>query len=365
MTRRAPLFGAVEVDYRGSGYALGRTTDAYAIWDQAAGGAPQRAFPLTVEGWTEAWHTYQELERIAAEGRPRAGSIPPLLVGQIVAGAFAVYRRHVRVLVGIAAAVVLPYYAGSLALILATLRVVPQRMAGQTGLAPEVPGWVDAVNNVALYVFVVPFLTAAMVTATVWALVGRRPTVRAAYVRALGRVRSVLLVSLLSGVAAAAPMTPGILVASRRGTSTSVAALAVVLIAAGIVPAVFLALRFLFGPPAVVLEGLRGVEALRRSWMLVRGRTWKVLGALLLAFLILFAALLLLVILGLAFLLFRDLTEGLVQTVVVLVTALTAVGVTVVGPFVSVVIVLLYLDGRARTEDLTTDALAAELDQDG
>jgi glycerophosphoryl diester phosphodiesterase family protein len=365
MSARPPLFGAVEVDYRGSGYALGRTRDGYAIWDQTAGGAPRRVFPLTIEGWTEAWHTYRELERIAGEDRPRGGSIPPLLVGQIVGGAFAVYRRHVRVLVGIAAAVVLPYYAASLALILATLRVVPQRVGGQTGLAPEVPAWVDAVNNVALYVFVVPFLTAAMVSATVWALVGRRPTVRAAYARALGRVRSVLWVSLLSGIAAAIPLTPGILLASRRGTSTSLAALSVVLIAAGLVPAVFLGMRFLFGPPAVVLEGVRGVEALRRSWMLVRGRTWKVLGALLLAFLILFAVLLLLVIVGLAFLLFRDLTTGLVRTVVVLITALTAVGVTVVGPFVNVVIVLLYLDGRARTENLTLDALAAELDRDG
>jgi glycerophosphoryl diester phosphodiesterase family protein len=365
MSARDPLLGAVEIDYRGTGYALGRTTDAYAIWDQASGGAPRRIFPLTVEGWTEAWRTYRELERIAAEGGARPGSIPTLLVGQIVGGAFAVYRRHVRVLVGIAAAVVVPYYAVSLALILSTLRVVPHRVGGQIGLSPEVPGWVDAVNNVALYVFVVPFLTAAMVTATVWALVGRRPTVRAAYARALGRVRSVLWVSLLSGLAAAIPLAPGILLASRRGTSTSVEALAVVLLAAGVVPAVFLALRFLFGPPAVVLEGLRGVAALRRSWTLVRGHTWKVLGALLLAFLLLFAALLLLVIVGLAFLLFRDLTEGLVRTVVILVTALTALGVTVVGPFVNVMIVLLYLDGRARTEELTMDALAAELDRDG
>lgn len=57
----APSFpGATSIDYRGLRYALGRAGDGYAIWDSAAGGAMIRTFPLTEEGWREAWRTYYE-----------------------------------------------------------------------------------------------------------------------------------------------------------------------------------------------------------------------------------------------------------------------------------------------------------------
>jgi tRNA A-37 threonylcarbamoyl transferase component Bud32 len=56
------LVGAVAVDYRGMGYGLGRTTDAYAIWDLGAGGGPIRTFPLHPSSWPEAWAAFQVLE---------------------------------------------------------------------------------------------------------------------------------------------------------------------------------------------------------------------------------------------------------------------------------------------------------------
>ena len=61
---RPPAYaGAVSIDYRGVRYALGRTNEAYVIWDSAAGGAPVRSHPLTQEGWQQAWTAYyQELE---------------------------------------------------------------------------------------------------------------------------------------------------------------------------------------------------------------------------------------------------------------------------------------------------------------
>lgn len=55
--------GAVHVDFRGVRYALGRTPDSYTIWDTAAQSAPIRTYPLTTEGWDQAWRAYyQELE---------------------------------------------------------------------------------------------------------------------------------------------------------------------------------------------------------------------------------------------------------------------------------------------------------------
>ena len=63
VTGVGPYAGAVSIDYRGARYSLGRTASAYVIWDGAAGGIPIRTFPLTPEGWSQAWTSYyQELE---------------------------------------------------------------------------------------------------------------------------------------------------------------------------------------------------------------------------------------------------------------------------------------------------------------
>jgi hypothetical protein len=58
--RAVSYAGARAIDFRGVRYALGRTEDGYAIWDTAAGGAQIRAYPLTQEGWSQAWREYYE-----------------------------------------------------------------------------------------------------------------------------------------------------------------------------------------------------------------------------------------------------------------------------------------------------------------
>jgi Protein kinase domain len=74
------LVGVVFLDYRGSRYALGRTEDAYAIWDQQAGGYPVQTFALHPQAWPEVWHRYQGLE--AAETAPAsAAEEAPALAG--------------------------------------------------------------------------------------------------------------------------------------------------------------------------------------------------------------------------------------------------------------------------------------------
>lgn len=346
------LAGATVIDYRGSRYALGRTADGYAIWDRTVGGEALRLFPLTAEGWVEAWQDFQARE--AGEGGP--GRIPPLGVGRIVGVAFGLYRRHLPVLAAIAGALILPFYAVSLTLILSTVRLVPERVGLEVVPTPRIPLWVDVTNNAVLYVFVIPFLTGAMVTAVAWAMLDRRPTLRGAYRRAARRARSVLWVSFLAGVAVAVPLLPGIAVVADSPTA------AVALLVPGLLAAIFLGIRFLFGTCVVVLERARGTEALRRSWRLVRGGTGRVLGGLLLALLVLFGVLILVITLALTAVLFRDLTESTIRLVLVVVSVTTALVVTLVGPLVNVVIVLLYLDARGRKDGFTLEGLAAEVD---
>jgi hypothetical protein len=350
-----PLAGATVIDYRGIRSVLGRTSDGYAIWDPTVGGEPVRRFPLTAEGWAEAWEDFQARE--AAEGA--SGRIPPLGVGRIMGVAFGLYRRHLGVLAAIVGALILPFYAASLALILATVRLVPERVGLEMVPTPRTPMWVDLTNNAVLYVFVIPFLTGAMVTAVAWAMLDRRPTLRGAYRRAASRAHSVLWVSFLAGLAVLGPVVPGIALVPEAPAA------AAAVLAPGLVLAFFLGIRFLFAPCVVVLERARGTEALRRSWRLVSGGTGRVLGGLLLALLVLFGVLIVVITLALTAVLFRELTESTVRLVLIVVSVTTAVVVTLVGPVVNVVIVLMYLDARGRKDGLSLDGLATEVDGTG
>jgi hypothetical protein len=78
--------------------------------------------------------------------------------------------------------------------------------------------------------------------------------------------------------------------AARAGLAVFPAAAAVVLmfsigVAAGffalVIPGVYLAVRWYFGPQVVVADGLRGPAALRRSGEIVAGQWWSTFGRLL------------------------------------------------------------------------------------
>lgn len=68
----APPEGLVVMDYQGTRYGVGRTRDAYAIWDLSRGGAPLETHPLTEDGWQVAWQRYQAHE----EGAPGPAAEP-------------------------------------------------------------------------------------------------------------------------------------------------------------------------------------------------------------------------------------------------------------------------------------------------
>lgn len=61
-TRQVPQ-KAVTLDYPGRRFGLGRTEDAYAIWDLTSSTPPLSEFQLTTEGWDDAWFRFQQLEK--------------------------------------------------------------------------------------------------------------------------------------------------------------------------------------------------------------------------------------------------------------------------------------------------------------
>jgi Protein kinase domain len=66
--------GAVVMDYQGSRYGVGRTRDAYAIWDLSRGGPAFETHPLSEDGWQVVWHRYQQLEAGAPAAEPATPS---------------------------------------------------------------------------------------------------------------------------------------------------------------------------------------------------------------------------------------------------------------------------------------------------
>src|SRR5207249_9684911 len=134
---------------------------------------------------------------------------------------------------------------------------------------------------------------------------------------------SVLLVAVLVGIVAAVGF--------------------ILLVIPGIILLVFLSVSI----PALIVENARGRLAMRRSWNLVKGHFWHVLGVIVVTFLI----------------------TGVISSVLsaiggsnrVASTILSTVAQIIVAPFSALVTVLLYLDLRARTENLTAQEIRSEL----
>jgi hypothetical protein len=378
---QAPPPGALAIDYQGSRYALGRTGDSYAIWDLSTPADPIETYSLSQDGWTQAWNRYRELEGPGAEaqavgptpsliktwekGRPLA--LGPMRVGQILDGAFRLYRMHFRTLVPIVALVVFPFEALFLALTLLTLEpvaAVPGFEEFTFGQQPAL--WVDILAGALRYLFITPFLTGAVVRMASDAYMGQTPSVRSSYRAALPRVHSILWVTFLTSLAAVAPALPGIafiLAGAASGTDSPLFLPGALLLIVAVVPSVFLFLRFWFAPSIVVVEGTRGVAALRRSYRLVRGLTGKVLGTTILAGLLVLA---LFFVVGILFGLIAfpillnsiESGQGPGAAFYVLTYAINTLATILITPFMTLVIVLLYFDSRVRKEGLDLSMMA-------
>jgi hypothetical protein len=120
--------------------------------------------------------------------------------------------------------------------------------------------------------------------------------------------------------------------------------LAVLALVASVAASIFIAVRWTLGPQVVVLEELGAVEALSRSWGLVAGSGWRVLGYVVLFVLIGLGATILLTGIPQAALGF-DPTKPLDVAIGTLIDGVAAV---VLAPIVPLLGMLLYFDLRAR-----------------
>ena len=259
-----------------------------------------------------------------AIGQPGQAALPrPLGIGEILSTAFQLYRRHWRTLLAIAAVVVVPLT------LLQYLLGDWVRTRGEVTSLEEVSTatWaVGAAGLVAglagLLMFLV--LTGAITRAVAAEVAGQDPSLEQSYRFGFHRLGSVLLVSVLVGLATIA----GLILF--------------------IIPGIWIGVRLAVSVEALVVEGRRGTQAMGRSWELVGGHWWHAFGALVVA----------------------GLLTGVVNAVITspfsntswFVQAVAAAVATVITmPYGVLVGVLLYLDLRARKEALTLERLRTDL----
>jgi hypothetical protein len=183
----------------------------------------------------------------------------PRKAWDIIVASLRAYRRGWTELLPLAAVFAV---AGELLLELIGRVLATMPPAEAPGTAP--PG--EAVLVVLLgglaWFAVVMVQQGAVTWAAMRALLGLEPTLGRAARVGLRRLWSVLLISLLSGLS----VMTGLLLL--------------------VVPGLIVAVRLAVVMPALIVEDVRGRAALRRSWHLVRGRSWTVAGVLALAGLI-------------------------------------------------------------------------------
>lgn len=209
----------------------------------------------------------------------------PASVGEMIDRALRLYRRHVRPLYTLMLLAELPIFLLQKLFEAGMREVLPRGALAAGGLTPE-----EATRILSTLGISVPLIYAAMLTALALGrgallLAGARawrggtPTVGETGRRLRARLKTLLstygLLLLLFTVWLALAAAPGVLVVVAGVLGASIATALTGLVLAGLVPFVvllFLYLRWYLVLPVVVLEGLGGLAALRRSRALMAGR---------------------------------------------------------------------------------------------
>lgn len=185
-----------------------------------------------------------------------------------------------------------------------------------------------------LQILAVLLATAACLRAIAQAYLGEETDWRSSLSYALRLAPSLLLLTLLYGLA----IVLGLLLL--------------------ILPGIWLYVAWAFATPALLVEGLRGRRALARSFGLVRGRWWRTFGVLIVGFVL---AVIISALVQAVFLVGILADEGN-DTLVLALTALAGiVGLAVSTPFQAALLTVLYFDLRVRKEGFDLELLAQEI----
>jgi hypothetical protein len=324
---------------------------------------------------------------------PKPGVIPlrPLKVGEILDGAFNAVRRNPKATLGLAAILMTISGVCTAVIGLASLHAMQNVQfpaQGQTLTNAQVQhlfasfakAYIPVLAGTLIIQFVIDTCLTGMLTAVIGhSVLGRQVTIaeawRLASPRLLAIVGSVLLEGLIVLGVTLAGILPGLILVLAHMTGLGVALMVLGFIAALVFTIIF-TVRVSLATPAVVLESQGPWTSLVRSWRLVKGSWWRVLGITLLTSLVVgFAAFVLALPFdivsavagsgstnhgGLAF------SIGGTTVVGILVSAVgTIIAGAVTRPVLAGTRVLLYTDLRMRREGLDIALQSAASQQGG
>lgn len=284
--------------------------------------------------------------------QPAAGSLAPKGIGEIISSAFEVYKAHWQRLLTMAAVLVIPLY-------LIVGIVVALIVAGATTEASSIvvsDSGAISVSSTAIWALILAsfigfaiiavagyVVQGAITRGAATAIVGD-PGIEEAFKWGMKRVGSFIWIAVLLGLLVGfAPL----LVVLLLGLVLKGAGLALGFLI--YIPAIiFLGTMFAVAIPALVVENRRGTDALQRSWDLVKGHFWHVLGAIVVGGII---AGVVNAIIAAVFGIFGDIGQVVGE----------ALGAFVTIPFTALIAVIIYLDVRTRSEQLTVEQIKADL----
>ena len=260
-------------------------------------------------------------------GGPQGGMAPKAL-GEILSAAFNIYKANASKLMLIVAIVVVPLsfisalftgvvFAGTkhTDTIFGTQVVVVDRSFGLLLAGALVAALIS--------IIITAVLQAAILRAAAQATIGDPVDAEESYRFGFKRLGSVILVSVLVGLA----VVGGFILL--------------------IIPGIIFLVLFSVSVPVLIVENRRGREAMRRSWNLAKGHFWHAFGVIIVA--------------GLIVGFISGIIGAIGGSAWIVRWIFSAIAQILTAPFTALVSVLLYLDLRARSEALSADTLRAEL----
>jgi hypothetical protein len=271
----------------------------------------------------------------------------PLPIGELLDETVKLYRRHFTVIAGVALVVILPNLI--VTLISGSYRANPISYIQDIIQNANDPAALAAVQNRQAQYTSSPLYLLSFPVAILMYPFTAGALYRAATSLAAGNVETIG--SILRGTARRYFALFGIAILSGL---VAIGAVAIVTIPV----VIWVLVRWAVGTPALFAEGVGPVNALGRSWNLVRDNWWRTAGILIIVAIMvgLIQSALGVLFTGIAAVLpglGSDLRAGLVTTVATLVNAL-------VGAITPIAITMLYLDLRVRKEGLDLDQLARQ-----
>jgi hypothetical protein len=220
---------------------------------------------------------------------PRPGAVPlrPLGVGEVLDGALTIIRRHPRITIGLAAlvvtvqqgiSVIAQVSSGSIGGVSFPLA----RIGTTTGPLVSNVGVAISVLNLLISTVLGAILTGMLMIVVSESVLGRSVDLGQVWSRVRPRFWALLGGSVLAGLLPAAGILVGLVVGLVVGLLFNGIAGAVAGIVLGVIllifPGVYLWGMLALTTPAIVLERLGPLQGLRRSWQLVRPDFWRVWG---------------------------------------------------------------------------------------